>query len=154
MNIAKQDYEIPSPSRRALLLAGAGGGAASVLPVTALAAISPQAVPHRPKEWILSGQVLHGSAGAALAGARVEIWSPAGSIDSIHTGPDGRFALSIRADAVRPDELDSLKYWVSHKDQGSFAAELGSINSSVQPARPHNAGIAGRLAANVGISLA
>jgi hypothetical protein len=161
MNTTRLNFEAVSPQRRRLLMASVGGGAAAALPSLARATLSARTSPVGADTsadagmsgWMLSGQVLHGPKREALAGARVEVWSASGSIDSIHTDAEGRFALSISRQEVRPENLGTLKYWVSHRDRGSFAASLGSVSPAGQGLATVHADAAGRLMAEVGITL-
>jgi hypothetical protein len=161
VNTTRLNFEAVSPQRRRLLMAGLGGGATAALPSLAVATLSARpssvgadtSVDGGMSGWMLSGQVLHGPKREALAGARVEVWSETGSIDSIHTDTDGRFALTISRQEVRPENLGSLKYWVSHRDRGSFAASLGSVSPAGQGLATVHADTAGRLLAQVGITL-
>ncbi len=157
MNTTRLNFEAVSPQRRRLLMAGVCGGATAALPSLAGATLSA-----RPSSvgadlgtsgWMLSGQVLHGPKREALAGARVEVWSATGSIDSIHTDADGRFALTISRQEVSPENLGTIKYWVSHRNRGSFAASLGSVSPAGQGLATVHADAAGRLMAQVGITL-
>ncbi len=157
MNTTRLNFVAISPQRRRLIMAGLGGGATAALPSLAGATLSARPSPVGAdvgtSGWMLSGQVLHGPKREALAGARVEVWSATGSIDSIHTDTDGRFALTISRREVRPENLGSLKYWVSHRDSGSFAASLGSVSPVGQRLATVHADAAGRLLAQVGITL-
>lgn len=152
MKTARQDFETVSPQRRRFLKAGIGGGAATALPAGAMAALSSTSI--NAQNWVLSGLVRHGPTSEALAGARVEVWSTAGSVASIHTDRDGRFALAIDRKDAGPQGLDGLKYWVSHRDHGSFAAGLGGVSRVDNALTSLQVGAAGRLYANVGIALA
>lgn len=151
MKNLKQDSNAASPQRRRLLKVGIGGSAAAALPAGVMAALSVESIGDQ--DWVLSGQVRHGPSSEPLGGARVDVWNKECSVASIHTDEDGRFSLRIDAKQAGSEGLNGLKYWVSHVGHGSFVASLARVSVDKNALSTLHVGAAGRLVANVGISM-